>query len=96
MRGPVMRTVPPSAVLAACRSLLATKPNQVRALTPRICLLLLPRRVVVEARNLKSSDTLSKNDPYVNIVLPGSTQTHKVYISAVCSAQDPRSVMPCP
>ena len=81
-------TVPLSAVLAACRSLVATKQNQVRALTPRICLPLLPRRAVVEARNLKSSDSLSKNDPYVNVVLPGSTQTHKVYIPAVCSARD--------
>ena len=33
---------------------------------------------VVEARNLKSSDTFSKNDPYVKIELPNSNQKFQV------------------
>jgi len=51
-----------------------------------------PSDTVVEARNLKSADTFSKNDPYVRVELPGSTQKFQVCVSAVCGMQDVRAV----
>ena len=39
---------------------------------------------VVEARNLKSADTFSKNDPYVKVELPNSNQKFQVRLFVVC------------
>ena len=42
------------------------------------------RGAVVEARNFKSADTFSKNDPYVKVELPNSNQKFQVRLFVVC------------